>query len=64
MVITGDVTQIDLEKKSQSGLIHMTEVLRGVPGISFVQLSEQDVVRHPLVRKIIRAYDEWETKHP
>jgi phosphate starvation-inducible PhoH-like protein len=64
MVITGDVTQIDLEKRVPSGLIHMTEVLKGVPGISFVHLTEQDVVRHPLVRKIIRAYDEWETKHP
>lgn len=57
MVITGDKTQIDLPKGAKSGLIVAAEVLDNVRGISFVYLEQSDVVRHPLVGKIIAAYD-------
>jgi phosphate starvation-inducible PhoH-like protein len=56
-VITGDITQIDLPKRSDSGLIDVLKVLKGVDGIGFAQLNESDVVRHKLVREIIKAYD-------
>jgi len=56
MVITGDQTQIDLPKGVKSGLIASERVLRNVQGIQFVHLEESDVVRHPLVGKIVRAY--------
>jgi len=55
-VITGDVTQIDLPEKKQSGLIHAKSILGDIKGISFCGLTENDVVRHPLVQKIIKAY--------
>lgn len=56
-VVTGDVTQIDLPDKRSSGLVEVQTVLKGVKGIKFVYLSEKDVVRHPLVQKIIKAYE-------
>ena len=56
MVVTGDITQIDLDGK-ESGLVHATKVLDGVEGISVARLTAQDVVRHPLVMRIIRAYE-------
>ena len=56
-IITGDVTQIDLSSKKQSGLVQVTKVLSGIEGIGFVKLDQGDVVRHPLVKKIIEAYD-------
>ena len=56
-VITGDVTQVDLPRGSLSGLMHAREVLRDIPGISFVTLSERDVVRHQLVQAVIKAYE-------
>ncbi len=56
-VITGDATQIDLEDRYQSGLGHAVELLDGVPGIAISRFTEVDVVRHPLVRRIISAYD-------
>ena len=56
MVVTGDVTQIDLDGKD-SGLVHATKVLDGVEGISVCKLTAKDVVRHPLVMRIIRAYE-------
>jgi phosphate starvation-inducible PhoH-like protein len=56
-VVTGDTTQIDLPPDKTSGLIEATRVLEGVEGIGFMRFSEADVVRHPLVQKIIRAYD-------
>ena len=56
-VITGDVTQIDLPSEKRSGLIEAIDILHGVDGIGFMEFSEQDVVRHPLVQSIIRAYD-------
>ena len=57
MVVTGDVTQIDLPKKIISGLVHAAAVLKGVEGLEFVEFSTVDVVRHPLVQKIIERYD-------
>jgi phosphate starvation-inducible PhoH-like protein len=56
-VITGDVTQIDLPTEKRSGLVEAIEILEGVEGIGFMSFSEQDVVRHPLVQSIIRAYE-------
>ncbi|MFU8814520.1 MAG: PhoH family protein [Pseudomonadales bacterium] len=55
-VITGDVTQIDLPRGQKSGLVNVRDVLRGVEGISFTVFSSRDVVRHPLVQKIVEAY--------
>ena len=60
-VITGDVTQVDLPRHVRSGLRHAIEVLRGVEGISFTFYTSRDVVRHPLVAKIVRAYEAFET---
>jgi phosphate starvation-inducible PhoH-like protein len=59
MVVTGDVTQIDLPGVLRSGLIEVIDVLRGIEGISFVQFDERDVVRHSLVQKIVRAYERY-----
>jgi phosphate starvation-inducible PhoH-like protein len=59
MVVNGDVTQIDLPNAQRSGLIQATEVLRGVPGISFVQFDDKDVVRHTLVQRIVKAYERY-----
>jgi phosphate starvation-inducible protein PhoH and related proteins len=56
-VVTGDVTQIDLPKSQTSGLIDATRILRKVSGISFTEFSSKDVVRHPLVAKIVDAYE-------
>ena len=56
MVVTGDVTQIDLDGKD-SGLVHATAILDGVEGISVCRLTAKDVVRHPLVMRIIHAYE-------
>ncbi|HAP32019.1 MAG TPA: phosphate starvation-inducible protein PhoH, partial [Firmicutes bacterium] len=57
--ITGDITQVDLPSGKFSGLIEVMHILRDVKGIEFVQLSDQDVVRHSLVQKIVRAYAEY-----
>jgi len=59
-VITGDITQIDLEDKKASGLVQIQKILAGIEGIEFIYLSEKDVVRHKLVQDIIRAYDRYE----
>ena len=56
-VITGDVTQIDLPTGVTSGLVEVRELMRGIEGIAFVHFTERDVVRHPLVQDIIRAYE-------
>ena len=58
-IITGDVTQIDLPNKMNSGLVQIQEVLRGVEGIAFVYLDRNDVVRHRLVKDIIDAYEKF-----
>lgn len=59
-IITGDITQIDLPKGRKSGLKEVIEILNGIEGIEFVLLKEQDVIRHPLVGKIIKAYEIYE----
>jgi phosphate starvation-inducible protein PhoH and related proteins len=56
VVVTGDVTQIDLPREQASGLIHVQDILGGVDGISFVRFTHQDVVRHKLVQRIVEAY--------
>ncbi|MDX1252141.1 MAG: PhoH family protein [Gammaproteobacteria bacterium] len=61
-VITGDVTQIDLPRPRQSGLRHVIDVLRDVQGISFTFFQTKDVVRHPLVQRIVSAYESFESK--
>lgn len=60
IVVTGDVTQIDLPKERASGLVHAVKVLNGVEGISIIRLTHKDVVRHELVQRIIQAYDRHE----
>jgi phosphate starvation-inducible PhoH-like protein len=62
-VITGDVTQIDLVSREQSGLLQAQRVLSGIGGIQFCLLTDKDVVRHTLVRKIVKAYDRFETEN-
>ena len=59
-VVTGDVTQIDLPKHVASGLTHAMNVLRGVSEIGITQFGSGDVVRHPLVQTIVRAYESYE----
>jgi len=62
-IITGDITQTDLPLKKQSGLINIQEILKDIPGIRFVYLDQEDVVRHKLVRDIIAAYERHEEKN-
>jgi phosphate starvation-inducible PhoH-like protein len=59
-VVTGDITQIDLPRNKESGLRHVLEVLKDVDGISFTFFSSHDVVRHPLVQRIVAAYEAFE----
>jgi phosphate starvation-inducible PhoH-like protein len=56
-VITGDATQIDLPRGTQSGLTHASQLLEGVEGVGHTHFSNKDVVRHPLVQRIVEAYD-------
>jgi len=60
MVITGDITQVDLPSSRASGLIEIQEIVKGIEGIAFVYFTERDVVRHELVSEIIKAYEEWD----
>jgi len=62
-IVTGDVTQIDLPAKQQSGLLHAAKILAGIEGISIIQLEECDVVRHKLVVQILRAYSNENENH-
>jgi phosphate starvation-inducible PhoH-like protein len=55
-IVTGDITQIDLPKNQESGLIHATKILKDIPGMDFIYLDKRDIVRHKLVAKIIEAY--------
>ena len=59
MVVTGDITQVDLPAGKRSGLLDVMDVLRGVEGISFVHFDERDVVRHALVQRIVKAYERY-----
>jgi phosphate starvation-inducible PhoH-like protein len=63
-VITGDITQIDLPNERRSGLVEAIEVVGNIEGISFIYFDERDVVRHSLVQRIIKAYDERGTSKP
>ena len=56
-IVTGDVTQIDLPRRSDSGLTRAMEILRGVEGIGIVEFDRRDIVRHPLVKQIVEAFD-------
>ena len=64
VVVTGDVTQIDLPRGRKSGLVEAERVLKHVKDIDFCYLKDVDVVRHELVKKIINAYDIYYKKHP
>ena len=64
MVITGDITQIDLHRSKQSGLLEVRHILADIPGIDFHTFSGSDVVRHPLVQKIIEAYERHKNPEP
>jgi phosphate starvation-inducible PhoH-like protein len=57
-IVTGDITQIDLPPKEESGCIQAMQILQGIDGISFCHLDEHDVVRHRLVRDILKAYQD------
>jgi phosphate starvation-inducible PhoH-like protein len=61
IVVTGDVTQVDLPSGTSSGLRVVQNILNGVPDVSFIRLTGQDVVRHKLVQRIVAAYDTFET---
>ena len=60
MIVTGDMTQIDLPHSQTSGLVQALKILKGVKGISFVELNKKDIVRHKLVTKIVEAYEKFE----
>jgi phosphate starvation-inducible PhoH-like protein len=59
-VVTGDITQIDLAKHQKSGLVEAQQVLKKVRGIAFTHFGAEDVVRHPLVQRIVNAYEKYE----
>ena len=60
MIVTGDMTQIDLPSSQTSGLVQALRILKGVKGISFVELNKKDIVRHQLVTRIVDAYEKFE----
>ena len=62
IVVTGDVTQIDLPTDQRSGLLVIGDILEQVEGIEFVRFGGEDVVRHKLVQRIVAAYDEYQEK--
>lgn len=62
MIVTGDMTQIDLPSSQTSGLIQAMKILKGVKGISFIELNKKDIVRHKLVTRIVEAYEKFEEK--
>jgi phosphate starvation-inducible PhoH-like protein len=62
MVVTGDITQMDLPKDQRSGLVVIGDILKGVEGIEFVRFGGEDVVRHKLVQRIVAAYNEYAEK--
>lgn len=62
MVVTGDLSQVDLPRGTRSGLRNALEILHDVPGVAFVRFTDADVVRHPLVTRIVRAYERAERK--
>ena len=60
MIVTGDMTQIDLPSSQTSGLVQALKILKGVKGISFVELNKKDIVRHKLVTQIVEAYEKFD----
>ncbi|MCX5782905.1 MAG: PhoH family protein [Elusimicrobia bacterium] len=64
VVVTGDITQIDLENKSRSGLVQILRILKKISAIKFIEFGKEDVVRHALVKEILSAYEEWENGKP
>ncbi|NCB41512.1 MAG: phosphate starvation-inducible protein PhoH [Clostridia bacterium] len=64
VIVTGDITQIDLPKGKRSGLVDAVQILKDVEGISVCKLTDSDVVRHPLVRRIVNAYERYIKAHP
>ena len=62
MIITGDVTQIDLPSTATSGLVQAMQILKGVKGIGKVEFDKKDIVRHKLVQRIVEAYDKFDEK--
>jgi phosphate starvation-inducible PhoH-like protein len=60
VVVTGDITQVDLPHRTTSGLRHVLDVLSEVKGLSFTHFSSRDVVRHPLVQRIVEAYEKFD----
>ena len=62
MIVTGDMTQIDLPSSQKSGLVQALHILKGVKGISFIELNKKDIVRHKLVTQIVEAYEKFEEK--
>ena len=62
MIVTGDMTQIDLPTSQTSGLIQALRILKGIKGISFIELNKKDIVRHKLVTRIVEAYEKYEEK--
>jgi phosphate starvation-inducible PhoH-like protein len=64
MIVTGDITQIDLPRSKPSGLVQAPRILRNIPGIEFHHFTATDVVRHPLVQRIIEAYEQAKSSEP
>ncbi len=62
VIVTGDITQIDLPGEKKSGLVEIQKILTGIDGIAFVYLNSRDVIRHELVQRIIKAYEQFEKK--
>jgi phosphate starvation-inducible PhoH-like protein len=62
MVVTGDITQVDLPRDQKSGLVVVADILSGVEGVEFIRFGGEDVVRHKLVQRIVAAYDEHSTR--
>ena len=60
MIVTGDMSQVDLPRNVQSGLVQAQRILKGIPGISTIEFDRHDIVRHRLVQKIVDAYDRFE----
>ncbi len=63
MIITGDITQIDLPRSTVSGLVQALKVLKDVPGVGMVEFGKKDIVRHQLVQRIVEAYQQWDDRH-
>ena len=63
MIVTGDMTQIDLPASQTSGLVQAIKILKNVKGISFIELNKKDIVRHKLVTQIVEAYEKFEKEN-